>query len=825
MAPLSQGAPGTDGPDQPHQIPPARPHPRSTRVGSDCVSRIGVSGVLQRVAFGVFTALGLVFIPGAFAIVLAEPATRIVVALFGAVCVAALEIAWIRVGSVPHRTPAISVPVLAVPALAPVLPAQAIIGVLMLGILVALLLESRRIGVSVYSAGLAGLGCMVYFLIDGLLTGMGVATLPAVAAASVGYVLLVLGLEVLRLRLINAPAERGRQPLISAVRLSALLGGVAALTVFSAHWAVVGLPTPGVGRVPIETAVGTLLGSVGVALVLIVLRSVWDMRRRLSGLVVGSSMLSTMRSADSVGDALSEALCAAAATAVGVQSIAVQAGPAEPGAIGVPVTLTPGVRQFLVARRDPMDGAFSSLDRRALQALAATAELAVQARQNVAGLTAKANTDSLTGLPNYGAFQEALDTINTTRSDAESIAVLFVDLDGFKRLNDTHGHQTGDEVLRVLGQRLRQSVRPHDVVARVGGDEFVIILTRLATLAEAKTIAETMLDACVTPLVVGAVTVTPSLSIGLAYSALVETDVASLVHDADHSMLLVKKNRRRGDCQSSINVSGHRSSQFNDTVAEAIDENQLPLAYQPIVSLVTGRIWAFEALLRYVHPELGSISPPSLIEKAKSLGRFDQLTRQIAETALAAAAEFRLAEPGIVCMTINVEAGQLAPERLGRFVEDLNTRYPEISLCLELNERSVARVSTQIREQADRLRDLGILIALDDYGSEDSSVDSLVRVPMDILKIDRSLVDDLDDIRQREVLTALQSFGDKLEYSMIVEGVENEAMAEHLARLGIRSAQGFHFGVPQGFAETIDRLDEFGAKAVLPTQTVTVPPQ
>jgi EAL domain-containing protein (putative c-di-GMP-specific phosphodiesterase class I) len=188
---------------------------------------------------------------------------------------------------------------------------------------------------------------------------------------------------------------------------------------------------------------------------------------------------------------------------------------------------------------------------------------------------------------------------------------------------------------------------------------------------------------------------------------------------------------------------------------------------------------------------------------------------------MAAAAEFRLVEPGIVCMTINVEAGQLAPERLGQFAEQLNDRYPEISLCLELNESSAVRVSAEIREQANRLRDLGILIALDDYGSEDSSVDSLVRVPMDILKIDRSLVDDLADIRQREVLTALQSFGDKLEYSMIVEGVENEHMAQQLAQLGIRSAQGFHFGVPQGFAETVERLDEFGAKAVLPTQTAT----
>ncbi|TFD61522.1 EAL domain-containing protein [Cryobacterium suzukii] len=781
------------------------------------MSRSGVSGVLQRVSFGVFSVVALVFISGAIVAILADPGTRVAAALVGVVCVGALEMAWIRVGSVPHRTPAISMPVLAIPALVPVLPDQAIIGVVMFGILVVLLVESRRIAVSVHSAGLAGVGCLVYFLIDWLLGRAGVAAVPAAAAASAGYVVLVLALEVFRVRLINAPTDRGGHLLVSPLRLGALLVIVAALTMFSVRWVSVGLPVPGEGRTSIHTAVGTLLASFTVAMIVIVVRIVWDMRRRLNGLVLGSSILSGTRSVDSLADAL----CQAAATAVGVQSIALQPDPAEAGAIGVPVTFTPGEPRFLVARRDPMDGAFSGVDRHALQALVATAELAGQARQNVAGLTAKANTDPLTGLPNYGAFQEALDTINNTRSDAEAIAVLFMDLDGFKRLNDTYGHQVGDEVLRVLGQRLRQAVRAHDVVARVGGDEFVIILTRLASLDEATAIAQRILRASAAPLAVGTDSIRPSLSIGLAFSALIETDVASLVHDADHSMLMVKKSRRRGsiDGEASINVSGHRSSQFNATVARVIDENQLQLAYQPIVSLVTGRIWAFEALLRYVDPELGAISPPSLVEKSKSLGRFDKLTRQVAEKAMTAAAEFRLVEPGIICMTINIEAGQLAPDRLGTFWEDLNGRYPEISLCLELNERSAVRVSDQVREQANRLRDVGILIALDDYGSEDSSVDSLVRVPMDILKIDRSLVDDLADVRQREVLTALQSFGDKLEYSMIVEGVENEHMAVQLAHLGIRSAQGFHFGVPRGFTETLDRLDEFGAEAVLPART------
>jgi EAL domain-containing protein (putative c-di-GMP-specific phosphodiesterase class I) len=259
---------------------------------------------------------------------------------------------------------------------------------------------------------------------------------------------------------------------------------------------------------------------------------------------------------------------------------------------------------------------------------------------------------------------------------------------------------------------------------------------------------------------------------------------------------------------------------MNDIIARAIDEDLLELAFQPIVSLVTGQIWAFEALVRYTHPDLGPLSPPSIVEKAKGLGRLDAMTRQVAVKAMAAAADFRLVEPRVVCMTINVEAGQILPERVGDFIEDLADRYPGISLCLELNERSMTKVTPAIRAQADRLRDLGMMIALDDYGSQDSSVDALVRMPMDILKIDRSLVDDLDDIRQREVLTALQGFGDNLEYSMIVEGVENQVMANHLSALGIRSAQGFHYGVPEGFEQTLSRLELHGARAVVPRAEV-----
>jgi len=169
------------------------------------------------------------------------------------------------------------------------------------------------------------------------------------------------------------------------------------------------------------------------------------------------------------------------------------------------------------------------------------------------------------------------------------------------------------------------------------------------------------------PITIGQAMVSPMVSIGLAYSAHREADVTELLRDADRSMLAIKKSRRRGgpSKESSINISSHRSAEMNDIVVRAIDENLLELAFQPIVSLVAGQIWAFKALVRYTHPALGPLSPSSLIEKAKGLGRLDALTCQVAVKAMAAAAEFRLVEPQVLRMTINVEAGQIVPDRVG----------------------------------------------------------------------------------------------------------------------------------------------------------------
>ena len=785
---------------------------------------------VRRLGFVVFAGVAIVLIVNAVVIVAIGPAENWPVAVIRMICAAALEACWFRVGSVAHRSPGVSLPIFALSLQATLVSPLTALGLVGLGILLSVLVRTRRITVALYSAGLVGAGGLVAIALFSALASVRVGFWPTVLVSSAGYVVFVVLVETLRRGLIEgASAVRGRQ-LLSPSRLAVLVVGTPIAYAFLESWRRNGVPfveeQQGLFNATLVLLLVTLI-AVGVNLV--VTNSVTQ--SRMVGLVNGSTALNASaavnwdsnrtdrsRSKDQAAEIVS-VLCGAVASAIGAESVEVRALPPGRDEIGAALTMADGAERFVVARRDFMDRTFTVDDKSVLLALAHTANLVIDGRRNVAGLTMRANTDPLTGLPNYGAFQFQLAELNEHRGHPEGLAVLFLDIDDFKLLNDEFGHKVGDGVLAGVGTRLQAAVRPHDVIARVGGDEFVIVLTELSSLREAKAVAERIMTTSDAPLTVDSFVLNPLLSIGLAYSEHRETDVHQLVQDADLSMLALKKSRPRGTRSqaSRINISSHRATRVTDVLARAIDEDELELAFQPIVDLETGQIWAFEALLRFTDPNMGPLSPPVVVEKSKVLGRFDTLTEQVALKAIMAAVEFKRVVPSIDCMTINIEAGQVLPNRAGSFLAELATQYPAIRLCLELNERSMASVSPAMRHEVDRLRESGLMIALDDYGSPDSSVDAVVRIPLDILKIDRSLVNDLDDIRQREIVIALQKFGDNVDCAMVVEGVESAAMAASLTASGIRHAQGFYYGRPVSAEQTLARLREFGAAALVPS--------
>lgn len=679
------------------------------------------------------------------------------------------------------------------------------------GILISQLILRRNLLHATYIAGLASLAAFVFVTVHSLLTGVGIWLLPSFLIAAAAYYLLFLLGELARQR-----NQTDEGPGFSITSLSPARIGLLVLAVGSAATLMNLLNTyiipwlehdPEIRRAPFVVLLTAL------AFYLLAQRSRnAAIERRLRAVVDAAVELPREASGG-----LADALRNRAQSIVQADAVELRRHAPEPHEIGAEITLEAGVDQYLVASRTLGGAPFAREDARALATLAHMASEAARIQYEVNSLERRANTDPLTGLPNYGAFQRALVDANENREYHEGIALLFIDLDNFKTLNDNHGHPAGDEMLRQVATRLQSAAGGGDFVSRVGGDEFVVILTGLVSAEQAKESADRIIAAVSEPLEIEGHDMRPVVSAGLAFSNHRELDAQTLVADADRTMLHVKRTRRQdGPAESSsVGLSEHRSTRTNDIVARAIRMNRLGLAFQPIVSIDEGKIWAFEALVRYIDPELGPISPPSLVARAKSLGLMNELTKQVITKALHAATEFRRLEPSITCMTVNLELGQISDAELGPFIRESARAHPDITLCVELNERSLRTITEELRRDALALQAAGVTLALDDYGSDDSSVGALVHFPMNILKIDKSLISNLDDQRQREVIKSLQGFGDNLDYTVVVEGIETTAMAGVLHGLGVRSAQGYHYGRPISLPLTLERLRRHGTVACI----------
>lgn len=680
------------------------------------------------------------------------------------------------------------------------------------GLLISQTFMRRNLVHALYLTGLSSVAALAFVLVQAALIDLGVwLPLDFLAATAVYYALFLLG-EFARQWSGADPDRSVRLSTIDPLRLGLVVLVVAATATAMAYFDSEVIPwleqDPTADLTPLIVLLAASL------FYMFAQRTRFaGIERRLSALVEAAVELPRV----TAEGGLAPALLSRVQTIVQAKQVELRDGGPERNEIGAPVQLEFGREQYVIASQKAGGAPFEREDERALVTLAHVASETARAHHEVETLERRANSDALTGLPNYGAFQRALTDANENRSYHEGIALLFIDLDNFKKLNDSHGHRTGDELLKAVAARLREKAGGGDFVSRVGGDEFVIIFSDLDNLEQAKASADRIIEAVAQPLIIEGHHVRPALSAGLAFSGHRELDAQALVEDADRAMLHVKRSRRRGGpaSGSGVSVSSHRSTRTNEIVARAIREDRLLVAFQPIVSLDRGEIWAFEALVRYVDPEIGPISPPSLVARAKSLGLMNELTRQVITKALHAADEFHRVEPGIRCMTINLELGQITEAELGPFVRNAARTHPDISLCVELNERSLHAVTDELRRDAEVLQAAGVVIALDDYGSDASSVGALVHFPMNILKIDKSLIDDLNDARQREVIKALQGFGDNLGYTVIVEGVETHEMAEVLTGLGVRSAQGYHFGRPLSFEQAMKRLRRSGAGAIV----------
>ena len=431
--------------------------------------------------------------------------------------------------------------------------------------------------------------------------------------------------------------------------------------------------------------------------------------------------------------------------------------------------------------------------------------------------------DSLTGLPNRLSFVDALgDALSKASISGSPVGILFLDLDHFKLINDSLGHHAGDALLRAVAPRLRAHLRPGDVVARFGGDEFGILIDRLADEGEALAIADRVASAFTQPFSIDGVDHFVSASIGVAVAVAGSGEERTvnaelLIRDADAAMYRAKEGGR-ARCvlfDAEMRAGAMRRLEVERELREAVDRDELALFYQPVVNLRSGEITGLEALVRWRHPERGILDPADFVSIAEDSGLIEPIGRWVQERACRQALEWHQLRPDSrpFDVAVNLSARQVAHRDLPATVEEIiaRTGLDPVHLRLEITESVLVEESATAISSLHALNELGVLLVLDDFGTGYSSLAYLNRFPFHALKIDRSFVDALGiEQEPTAIVEAIIGMARALSLEVIAEGVESEVQLAELRRLGCDYAQGhlFHPAMPE---REVSRLIAEGA--------------
>jgi diguanylate cyclase (GGDEF)-like protein len=423
-------------------------------------------------------------------------------------------------------------------------------------------------------------------------------------------------------------------------------------------------------------------------------------------------------------------------------------------------------------------------------------------------LARQASRDPLTELGNRKLFMDhATDAL--ADADDTMTAVILVDLDGFKEVNDTYGHATGDQLLRTTADRLNANVRSNDTVSRLGGDEFVVLLPRLVDDQIADAVANRILRDLAQPLIVGDTVLSIRASAGIALTRGSGTDVDSVMREADLALYQAKADgkgvARRYDPAQFAAAEQRRREEAE--VRQALDRDEFEVHYQPIVDLDGERTVGVEALVRWRHPERGLLPPAAFLDIAESMGMLPQLGGWVLDQACRQAAVWQADNPGFE-LNVNLSASQLGNPHLIDEVRAVleSTGLPPRLLVLELTE-SVAL--TDLAESArvlSGLKTLGVRIALDDFGTGFSSLSHLGTLPVDVVKIDRSFVQAMQETTGASVAEAVLQIARTFNLAPVAEGVEDALQADRLRELECAQAQGYHFARPMPAGELTELL-------------------
>jgi diguanylate cyclase (GGDEF)-like protein len=398
-------------------------------------------------------------------------------------------------------------------------------------------------------------------------------------------------------------------------------------------------------------------------------------------------------------------------------------------------------------------------------------------------------------------------------SDGAQIAILFVDLDNFKLVNDSLGHSSGDQVLSEMARRIIGCIGPEDIASRFGGDEMVVLHAR-ATDNSGMALGNRILAALVEPILVSGREVVVSASVGVALCKPGMKSAEQLLREAD-SALYAAKDRGRARLEQfndELHARAEKRMWIESDLRAGLRESQLFLEYQPQVRLKDGCVVGVEALVRWRHPERGVIPPGDFIPVAEDCGLIVKIGRQVLKESCHQLAEWTRLMPGRpLAMTVNVSPRQIAePNFITELREVLSdANIDPTTLCLEVTESMMMTARQEVVEMLDEIRQLGVFIAIDDFGTEHSSLSRLRDMPAEVLKIDRSFIDGLSsEPGDTAIVSSILSLAYAMGKHTIAEGVEKHEQAAMLLRMGCEVAQGYFFSRPVAAEKIVPMLSK-----------------
>jgi diguanylate cyclase (GGDEF)-like protein len=469
------------------------------------------------------------------------------------------------------------------------------------------------------------------------------------------------------------------------------------------------------------------------------------------------------------------------------------------------------------ARARAAEARIAEIDAETAQDQTILRKIEQQLRDKQQRLDHLAHHDPLTGLPNRLFLAERLShALETTAARGQQLAVLFLDLDRFKHVNDTRGHETGDKLLQEVARRIRDAVRDDDLVVRMGGDEFVVVLQSVRGSDHVHETAARINAALSMPVVIDGRPLVTTTSIGVSMFPRDGADVGALLRHSDTAMYQAKE-RGRNNFQVFSPAMDRRLKErvaVEASLRAAMHAGHLDVHYQPILDVHTWNVVALEALVRWKHPKHGYISPARFIPVAEETGLIVPLGEFVLQKAIADAVAWRAGGATLVPIAVNVSAAQLRRGDLRGQIANLTRAHglaPDL-LQIELTEGAMidqadARGGEGNEDAVNALRALGLRVSIDDFGTGYSSLSYLKRWRVDSLKIDRSFVRDLvTDSSDLAIVGAIIAMARHLHIDVVAEGVEGWPQLDLLRKLGCRHAQGFLFAEPKPAADCRDWL-------------------